>query len=223
MITNYMCSIKENWKKIFTSVDIFNKLTEILGEIEKLDKVCPKKEEIFKVFELLDFDKVKVVIIGQDPYHTPNVANGIAFSSNNNSKTPASLRNIFKELKSDLNIDHFNKNDLSGWVEQGVLLLNTSLSVKENEPASHKNLGWEKIILELLKKLYESNRNIIFCLWGNFSKTLYNKLNIKKGYVIESAHPSPFSYKKGFENSKPFSKINGMLKKIDGSSIDWSL
>ncbi len=163
-----------------------------------------------------------MIIIGQDPYHGPNQDNGIAFSVSNSVKMPPSLKNIFKELKYDLNIDNFKNNDLSNWVRQGVFLINYCLTVEKGNPNSHKDLGWDKVILKILNKINEINRDIIYCLWGNYAKKLYNSLVYKdKAKIIYSAHPSTFSFKKGFEKSKPFSKINSMLKNSNKKIINW--
>ncbi|QGS51396.1 uracil-DNA glycosylase [Spiroplasma tabanidicola] len=214
--------IKKSWALVFNHYEIKNGISAVINKISDFNNVYPKKEDIFKVFKLLDFENVKVIILGQDPYHTKNVANGIAFSANKSAKTPQSLRNIFKELKNDLYIDHFDNNDLSEWVKQGVLLINTSLTVVESNPGSHADYGWKEIVLKIIKFLYNKNKNIIFCLWGNFAKNLYNNLNINSDYVIISAHPSPFSYKRGFANSKPFSRINSFLDNLGLEVIDWS-
>ncbi|QBQ07229.1 uracil-DNA glycosylase [Spiroplasma gladiatoris] len=216
-----LANIKEDWKKLFEKNGIDKDIYEVLDKIKNFNNVYPPKEEIFRVFELIDFKDVKVIILGQDPYHSDLVANGIAFSASNKVKTPRSLANIFKELNNDLGIDHFNNNDLSGWVKQGVLLLNTCLTVQKSLPGSHTNIGWEQIIIKIIKILSKNN-NLIYCLWGNFAKNLYNILNINSEFVIKSAHPSPFSYKKGFENSKPFSIINNYLISLKLEKIDWT-
>nr|WP_211282848.1 uracil-DNA glycosylase [Spiroplasma floricola] len=214
--------LPKEWIELFLQDNIYNEIEVVLKKIENFENIYPLKEDIFKVFKLIKPKDIKVIIIGQDPYHGPNQANGIAFSVSNNVKTPPSLKNIFKELKSDLNIDHFKNNDLSNWVSQGVFLINSCLTVEKGNPNSHKDLGWDKIILKILNKINEINKDIIYCLWGNYAKKLYNSLVYKdERKIIYSPHPSPFSFKKGFEDSKPFSKINLMLKNINKKIINW--
>nr|MDE6473249.1 uracil-DNA glycosylase [Ureaplasma sp.] len=160
-------------------------------------------------------------ILGQDPYHTPNVANGLAFSVNNElNYTPPSLRNIFKELKSDLNIDRSNTN-LEDWVNQGVFLINTILTVYENQPLSCSEWGWEEFILNWINYLNLSNSRYIYVLLGNHAKKYIKYINLDKDIIIQSSHPSPLSYKKGFENSKIFSKINKKISEINKEQIKW--
>ncbi|AHI52370.1 uracil-DNA glycosylase [Spiroplasma culicicola] len=213
--------IYPEWIKLFEENNILIDIQNTLDKITDFNNVFPPKENIFRIFTLIKPEDVKIVIIGQDPYHTKGSANGIAFSVSNNVKTPPSLKNIFKELKNDLNIDHFDNNDLSQWVKQGVLLINTIFTVKESQPGSHKNIGWEQIVVKILNCINKINTNIIYCLWGNYAKNLYNNLDTKSEYCIISMHPSPFSYKNGFENSKPFSKINGILNEMRIRTIDW--
>lgn len=216
-----MQNVKNGWKILFEKNNISEGINKTLLKIKNLNNVYPTYEEIFRVFELVDVPEVQVVILGQDPYHKPGVANGIAFSCANNINAPPSLKNIFKELKNDLDIDHTLNNDLSSWVKQGVLLLNTCLTVEKGKPGSHKNLGWEELIIKILNQLNKQNKNIIYCLWGNHAKNLYNNLEYLNELVIFSAHPSPFSYKKGFEGSKPFSKINNILSCLGKNPINW--
>ncbi|ALD65938.1 uracil-DNA glycosylase [Spiroplasma cantharicola] len=219
---NILKELSEEWIELFSTDDIIKDINSIINKIEDFENIYPKKEDIFKVFNLIKPQDIKVIIIGQDPYHGKNQANGIAFSVSNNVRTPPSLRNIFKELRSDLGIDHSQNNDLSNWVKQGVFLINSCLTVEKGIPNSHKNLGWDKIILKILNQINKVNKDIIFCLWGNFAKKLYNSLVFKnENEIIFSAHPSPFSFKNGFENSKPFSKINLMLKNNNKKEIFW--
>ncbi|AGR40725.1 uracil-DNA glycosylase [Spiroplasma taiwanense] len=214
------------WIQIFKKNGIKNDIFSIFSKIKNINNIFPEPQEIFSVFKLIKPSEIKVIILGQDPYHGENQANGIAFSVSNRVKTPPSLRNIFKELKNDLGISHFENNDLSMWVKQGVFLLNTSLTVEKGLPNSHKNLGWNNVIIKILKAVNEFNNNIIYCLWGNYAKNLYNNLingDNKIENCIFSSHPSPFSYKNGFENSKPFSKINDLLVKKNQKAINWQL
>ncbi|WP_041618340.1 uracil-DNA glycosylase [Spiroplasma diminutum] len=218
-----MKELDREWIDLFSQNNIVEDIENILTKIEDYKEIYPPKEDIFRVFKLIKPSEIKVIIIGQDPYHGENQANGIAFSVYNKVKTPPSLKNIFKELKNDLNIDHFDNNDLSNWVKQGVFLINSCLTVEKGNPNSHKDLGWDKVILKILNNLTINNKDIIYCLWGNYAKKLYNSLVYKNEQMtIFSAHPSPFSYKNGFENSKPFSKINNILELNNNKKIDWN-
>lgn len=177
--------------------------------------VFPKKENIFNAFKLTSFKDVRVVMIGQDPYHGENQAHGLAFSVKND-KLPPSLKNIFKELKSDLKIEK-NSGDLTSWSKQGVLLLNTILTVEKGRPLSHKNIGWEIFTDNVIKTISLEKKGIIFVLWGNNAIEKEYLIDKNKHYVIKSSHPSPFSANKGFFGSKPFSKINNILDQ----PIEW--
>ncbi|ASZ09002.1 uracil-DNA glycosylase [Mesoplasma chauliocola] len=213
----------KNWEKIFSENSLdqkINRTIELAYATE--ENIYPIKQDCLRLFSLVKPEDIKVIIIGQDPYHNPKQADGIAFSANNKIKSPKSLINIFKELDNDLKIKHFDNNDLTGWVKQGVLLINTCWTVIENKPGSHSKLGWQEIVSEILNKLNEINPNIIYCLWGNYAKKVYKNLDLKTKNFIESAHPSPLSYYKGFENSKPFSKINTILLNNNLAPIDWS-
>ncbi len=191
-------------------------LTDVSSEYKK-DICYPEKKNIFRALRLTPYNDVKVVILGQDPYHGDGEANGLCFSVNPGVKCPPSLLNIFKELYSDLGIKRTNT-DLTDWANQGVLLLNTLLSVKKDTPLSHKDLGWEKFTDVVIEKL-ASKKNVIFVLWGNYAKT--KKPLIGNACIIESAHPSPLSASRGFFGSKPFSKINKMLEENNLNKIEW--
>lgn len=216
--------ITSDWNEILYSSNISNKLISILSTLNKSKNkdIYPSKENIFRSLNLTSFKDTKVVIIGQDPYHGENEANGLAFSINNDVKITPSLRNIFKELENDLNIKRTNT-DLSSWAKQGVLLLNTILTVEKDKPLSHKSLGWEDITNYIIKYISDNKENVVFILWGNFAKEYKKIIDPKKHFIIESPHPSPFSARKGFFGSKPFSKTNNYLKKNNQSVIDWSL
>ena len=177
--------------------------------------VFPKKENIFNAFKLTSFKDVRVVMIGQDPYHGENQAHGLAFSVKND-RLPPSLKNIFKELKSDLKIEK-NSGDLTSWSKKGVLLLNTILTVEKGRPLSHKNIGWEIFTDNVIKTISLEKKGIIFVLWGNNAIEKEYLIDKNKHYVIKSSHPSPFSANKGFFGSKPFSKINNILDQ----PIEW--
>ena len=217
--------LNQDWYNIINSSHIKNDFKKILGEVDKRCKslnIFPLKKDIFKAFNLTPFEKVKVVIIGQDPYHGEGEANGLAFSLNDDVKITPSLRNIFKELENDLCIKRDNK-DLSGWAKQGVLLLNSILTVEKDRPLSHKDLGWEKITDFIIKYISDNKKNVVFILWGNYAKEKSRLIDENKHYVIKSNHPSPLSASRGFFNSKPFSKTNNYLNKNNQSVIDWSL
>ncbi|QEH61228.1 uracil-DNA glycosylase [Spiroplasma chinense] len=220
---SFLDNFKQGWKTLFISENIDKEVESILANIDSWENIFPERKNVFRIFEEIEPEQVKVVIIGQDPYHTPNMADGLAFSVSSNNKTPASLRNIFKELERDLGIKHYENTNLMGWLKQGVLLINSSLTVEKAKPGSHSKLGWERVVEKALNNLNLVNKNIIYCLWGNHAKNLYNKLNVKGKDVIFSSHPSPFSYKKGFENSKPFSKINEKLVENNSKPINWDL
>ena len=216
--------ITGDWYDILYNSNISNKLDKILNKIKSISdkKVYPSYENIFRALNLTQFKDVKVVIIGQDPYHGENEANGLAFSINKEVKITPSLRNIFKELKNDLNIDRTNT-DLSSWAKQGVLLLNSVLTVEKDTPLSHSNIGWQEITNYIIKYISSNKNNVVFILWGNFAKQYKEIIDSSKHLIIESAHPSPFSANRGFFNSKPFSRTNNYLKKNNQSVIDWSL
>lgn len=215
--------ITKKWDEILKAEiekDYFLKMLKQL-EIEYQNNIVfPQKEEIFNAFRLTDYDNLKVVILGQDPYHGEGEAEGLAFSVKENIKRPPSLRNIFKELKNDLNIDREN-NSLQDWASQGVLLLNAILTVKKDTPLSHKNIGWEQFTDEVIKIINKKEEPVVFVLWGNFAKTKKNLITNKKHLILEGAHPSPFSANRGFFGTKPFSQINKFLKENNIKEIRW--
>lgn len=216
--------INSDWKDILYNSEVSSKLDNVLDYINNIDDkiIYPKKNQIFNALNLTPFKNVKVVIIGQDPYHGENEANGLAFSINHNVRITPSLRNIFRELEDDLNIKRTDT-DLSSWAKQGVLLLNSILTVIKDRPLSHSKIGWQEITNYIVKYISDHKTNVVFILWGNFAKEYKQMIDLNKHYVIESAHPSPFSARKGFFGSKPFSKTNYYLKKNNQSIIDWLL
>ena len=206
------------WSDFFNTQDL-DSLMDMLDNSSKM--IYPSPENIFKVFELAHQD-IKVVILGQDPYYNPGQAMGLAFSVNPNVKTPKSLINIFKELKSDLGVKRTNP-DLSDWHEQGVFLLNTALSVPEKEPNKHKKY-WKKFTNDLIQHLTKVNPNIVYIMWGNNAKAFGQKIEkyLKSKDLIHYApHPSPLSAYQGFFNTKPFSWTNQKLKELDKTEIKW--
>lgn len=216
MIGNKWDSIlKEEFKK-----EYFKDLIMFLDKERKSKTIFPKSIDLFKALKLTDYDEVSVVILGQDPYHGDGEANGLCFSVNHGIQTPPSLKNIFKELKSDLNIERTDT-DLSDWARQGVLLLNTVLTVEKDKAFSHRGKGWEIFTDKIIEKLNEREDPIVFVLWGNAARSKKVLLTNEKHMVVESAHPSPLSYNRGFKDSKPFSKVNLMLKSVNKKEIKW--
>ncbi|WP_313028675.1 uracil-DNA glycosylase [Soonwooa sp.] len=211
------------WDEILKPIkesDYFKNLWQNVNQEYASSKCFPPKDQIFRALELTPFDEVKVVIIGQDPYHNDNQANGLCFSVTEGVKAPPSLKNIFTELKNDLNIDR-SKTELDDWGKQGVLLLNATLTVKAHEPNSHKDLGWEKFTNFIIEKISEEKENVVFVLWGAFAQKKAGLINPAKHFILQSAHPSPFSVHRGFYGSKVFSKINEYLISKQKSAIDW--
>lgn len=202
----------------------FKKIEEVIAKDSEYTSIYPPQNLVFNALNTTPFEKVKVVIIGQDPYHGPNQANGLAFSVKPGIAIPPSLRNIYKELKSD--IEGFispNNGDLTCWAEQGVLLLNTSLTVKEHDANSHSNIGWETFTDRLVECLNEEKEGLIFVLWGSHAQRKGVNINESKHFIIKSTHPSPFSAYRGFLGSKPFSKINDILKRKGEKEINWNI
>lgn len=211
------------WTEVLAPIketEYFTQLWENVKQEYAAGLVFPPKKQIFRALELTPFDEVKVVILGQDPYHNDHQANGLSFSVSKEVGTPPSLRNIFIELKADLNIDRTNK-ELEDWAQQGVLLLNATLTVKAHFPNSHKNLGWEKFTNFIIKEISDKKENVVFVLWGAFAQKKIEFIDTNKHFVIESAHPSPFSSYRGFFGSKPFSKINDYLVSNGEKPITW--
>ena len=215
--------ISEKWKKILHlefSKDYFKNLNNFLIEEYKNYTVYPKKEHIFAAINKTEFEKVKIVIIGQDPYHGKNKANGIAFSVNDNITNPPSLKNILKELADDLNKDTKHVN-LVDWANQGVLLLNSILTVRESFPGSHKNKGWEIFTDFLIDSLVNERKNLIFIIWGAQAKKKITSIDLSNHYILESPHPSPLSSYRGFFGCKHFSKANKILRNLNKKEIKW--
>ena len=184
--------------------------------------IFPLMAKVFAAFDMA-YDDVKVVIIGQDPYHGPNQANGLAFSVSDGVTIPPSLKNIYKELKTDIGIDMPETGNLTPWVREGVLLLNTTLTVERGRPASHKNFGWDHFTTGVIKMLSEQKENLVFILWGKHAQQMENVIDTDKHYIIKSAHPSPFSADRGFFGSKPFSRANLYLVSKGKRPVDWDI
>ena len=200
--------------------EYFKELGIFIKEEYKTKTIFPPYDSIFDALRFTDYDKVKVVILGQDPYHGLGEAHGLSFSVRENVKMPPSLLNIFKELYSDLGIKR-TKSDLTDWAKEGVLLLNSIMTVVKDTPLSHKNKGWETFTDNIISKLNEREEPVIFLLWGNFARSKKELITNKRHKIIESVHPSPLSASRGFFGSKPFSKINNYLKEMNKEEIKW--
>jgi uracil-DNA glycosylase len=201
----------------------FQKLQYKINLEYKSKTIFPNYENIFRAFNLLEPKKIKVVIIGQDPYHSLNQANGLAFSVSKGCRIPPSLRNIFKELIDDIKCDTPENGVLDTWAEQGVLLMNTVLSVEESKPNSHKNMGWELFTDFIISRLALDFDNIVFILWGKESQKKVKLIDTAKHLILKASHPSPLSSYRGFFGSKPFSKTNKYLKNHNKPEINWCL
>jgi uracil-DNA glycosylase len=199
----------------------FQTLTEFVKQEYKTQVVYPPGKEIFKAFDHCSFEDAKVVIIGQDPYHGPGQANGLCFSVRDGVKAPPSLVNIFKEIRNDLNKPIPASGNLERWAEQGVLLLNATLTVRASTPGSHQNKGWETFTDAVIKKISDEKENVVFLLWGAYAQKKGEIINRNKHFVLMSAHPSPFSADRGFFGCKHFSKANDYLKSKGLKEIDW--
>lgn len=201
----------------------FIKLKEDISNEYKNKEIYPKADEVFKAFRLTDYDDIKIVILGQDPYHGENEAEGLSFSVKKGIKFPPSLLNIFKELKNDLGYDIPKSGSLEKWGKEGVLLLNSILTVEKDHPLSHKGKGWEIFTDEVIKKINEKETPVVFILWGSYAKSKKELITNKNHYIIESVHPSPLSASRGFFNTKPFSKANNFLISKKISPVDFKL
>ena len=203
--------------------DYFKNLLDKVKSLYNEKIIYPKQTDLFKAFRNTSYKNTKVVILGQDPYHGENQAEGLSFSVKVGVKQPPSLQNIFKELHDDLGCAIPSHGSLVKWSEEGVLLLNTVLTVEKDKAASHKDLGWETFTDAVIKKLNEKEEPIVFILWGSFARSKKILITNPKHLVLESAHPSPFSAYNGFFGSKPFSKTNLFLKKNNLEPIDWEI
>lgn len=201
--------------------DYFQQLQRFVEEERERTTVFPKKEDMFRAFEYSSFADTKVVILGQDPYHGQGQAQGLSFSVPDNFPLPPSLRNIYKELQSDIGCDRGKNGNLEDWAKQGVLLLNTVLTVEEGKANSHKKRGWEQFTDHVLQVLQQKETPVVFILWGNSAKEKKKFITNKRHYVIESAHPSPLAVRYGFFGSKPFSKTNEALQGCGQEPILW--
>ncbi|OLP66886.1 Uracil-DNA glycosylase [Bacillus pumilus] len=201
----------------------YQELREWLNEEYHAHTVFPKLDDIYRALHLTSYEKVKVVILGQDPYHGPGQAHGLSFSVQPGVKQPPSLKNIFKELHDDLGCPVPNHGSLVSWAEQGVLLLNTVLTVRKGEANSHKGKGWERVTDRVIDVLNERDQPVVFVLWGRHAQNKKDRIDQNKHYIIESPHPSPFSARNGFFGSRPFSKVNTHLTQMGLEEINWCM
>lgn len=216
--------IEESWKnklKEEFEKDYFVKLTDFVKSEYASKIIYPPAKLIFNAFEHTPFDKVEVVIIGQDPYHGPNQAMGLSFSVPKGVRNPPSLQNIYKEIQSDIGKESITNGDLTEWANQGVFLLNAVLTVESGKAASHQAKGWEVFTDAVIKKLSDERENLVFILWGSYAQKKGAVIDESKHFMIRSAHPSPLSAHNGFFGSKPFSKTNEYLKKVGRKEISW--
>lgn len=199
----------------------FQELTQFVKNEYSESTTYPHPKNIFRAFDLCPFEDAQVVILGQDPYHGAGQANGLCFAVNPGVRPPPSLQNIFKELESDVGHAVSHDTDLSRWAEQGVLLLNATLTVRGGQAGSHQGMGWERFTDAVIKRLNDEREHLVFILWGNYAKAKGAHIDRSKHLVIESAHPSPFSAHSGFFGSKPFSKTNEYLERWNRKQIQW--
>jgi len=222
MVTN--TDINDDWRKLLRSElneMYFSELINTLDKEQKTHNIFPLKKDIFNAFNLTPINKVKVIIIGQDPYHGPGQAHGLSFSVPSDQKIPPSLKNIYKELNSDIKLETPLSGDLTRWAKQGVLLLNSTLTVREKFPGSHKKIGWQRFTDKCIEKLSEKKTGLVFLLWGNYAKEKQTLINKNKHLILTAPHPSPFSAYKGFLGCKHFSQTNRYLKQQNLSEISW--
>ncbi len=218
-------AIDKSWKEVLNSEfkkSYFEKLINFIKKEYKQNTCYPGGGEIFAAFNHCSFDDVKVVILGQDPYHGVNQANGLCFSVHDGIAHPPSLINIFKEIEKDINKPYPKSGNLESWADQGVLLLNATLTVQKGIAGSHQKQGWEEFTDTVIKSISDKKENIVFLLWGGFAKKKGNKINSKKHFILTSGHPSPLSANRGYWfGNRHFSKTNEYLKQIDKPQIDW--
>jgi len=216
--------IEDSWKKVLGDEfrkEYFQQLASFIKKEYQENTIYPHPKRIFRAFDITPLSKVKIVILGQDPYHGPNQANGLAFSVNEGVSVPPSLKNIYKEIEDDLGIKVMETGNLERWARQGVLLLNATLTVKANNPGSHQNKGWEEFTNAVVKCLSENCDHLVFMLWGSYAQKKGEIIDENKHLVLKSAHPSPFSADRGFFGNRHFSKANSYLVMNDKKPIDW--
>ncbi|WP_281169298.1 uracil-DNA glycosylase [Spirochaeta cellobiosiphila] len=224
MLQNLNTNIDTSWYTLLEeemSKTYFNKLTQYVQEEYKSKTIYPPNEEIFAAFDYCPVDKTKVVILGQDPYHGPNQAHGLCFSVKDPTPCPPSLKNIYKEIQSDLGQGIPHSGDLTRWAKQGVLLLNATLTVQAAKAGSHQKKGWEEFTDTAINKLQETKDNIVFLLWGSYAQKKGQMIDRQRHLVLEAPHPSPLSAHRGFFGCRHFSKTNTYLVQHNKSPILW--
>lgn len=218
--------LENNWKILLEkelSSGYFSELEQFINKEQDSYTIFPERQNIFAALNLTPFESVKVVIIGQDPYHGLGQANGLCFSVSAGTKLPPSLLNIFKELKNDLGIPVPSSGDLCSWTRQGILLLNATLTVREGEPGSHANKGWEKFTNAVIKLLSGNKKDLVFLLWGKHAIDKRSLIDEQKHFILEAAHPSPLSAYRGFFGCRHFSRTNEILTSIGKTPVDWKI
>ena len=218
--------LRNNWKYVLNEEfekEYYKNLRKFLVEEYRTKTIYPDMYDIFNALHYTDYDDVKVVILGQDPYHGPNQAHGLSFSVKPGIKAPPSLMNIYKELHTDIGCYIPNNGYLKKWADQGVLLLNTVLTVRQGEANSHKNKGWEQFTDAVINAINKREKPVVFILWGNNAISKKKLITNPIHKIIQSVHPSPLSANRGFFGSKPFSQANDFLKSIDQEPIDWQI
>jgi uracil-DNA glycosylase len=218
--------IEQSWKVVLLkefNKDYFIKLKQFLLDEKKHHSIYPKGKDIFNAFNYTSFNRVKVVILGQDPYHGMGQAHGLSFSVPDGVKQPPSLKNIFKEIASDLNLPLPETGNLSPWTKQGVLLLNATLSVRVKQAGSHQKKGWEEFTDSVIQNISQKKEGVIFLLWGRFAQDKAELIDKNKHHILTAPHPSPFSVYRGFFGCKHFSKTNKLLAEQGLKEIDWKI
>lgn len=219
-----MFTLSNKWTNILSSElnkDYYINLMSFVKEEYSNKTIFPEKELVFNAFDKCDFDDIKVVILGQDPYHTPGAAHGLAFSVPDGEKIPPSLRNIFKEINEDLNKEIPTSGNLEDWAKQGVFMINATLTVEAHKAGSHQKKGWEQFTDAVIKKIADERENIVFLLWGSYAQKKANLIDENKHCILKSVHPSPLSAYRGFFGCKHFSKTNEYLESKNIKSINW--
>ncbi|MFM1653218.1 uracil-DNA glycosylase [Brevibacillus sp. B_LB10_24] len=221
-----MTRLENDWESLLEAdfqAEYYVRLQQFLDEQYRQEVVYPERDDLFSALRLTSYADTKVVILGQDPYHGPGQAHGLSFSVKPGAKIPPSLKNIYKELQDDLGCYIPNNGYLVKWAEQGVLLLNTVLTVRAGSPNSHKGKGWENLTDQIIQLVNRREKPAVFMLWGNHAQVKRPLIDENRHCILSSAHPSPFSARKGFFGSKPFSAANRFLQKIGSSPIDWQI
>ncbi|MFD1955148.1 uracil-DNA glycosylase [Paenibacillus thailandensis] len=219
-------TLLNDWTEILQSEmeqSYYKEMLEYLDGRYKAGTVYPERERIFSALQYTPYERTRVVLLGQDPYHGPGQAHGLSFSVRPGVKLPPSLRNIYKELNEDLGCPIPDHGYLADWAKQGVLLLNTVLTVEDGQAGSHQRIGWERFTDRIIAALNDREEPVVFILWGKHAQDKASRINRERHYIIESAHPSPLSAHRGFFGSRPFSRTNAILRRIGKPEIDWTI